>query len=84
MNNIYQIAQMKKLHLDIVNLAGELMVFDDALSIEYIHNLIIPTLSHLNAITEFLSQYTLNNKPTNLDKFTPVYGCSTEADNELA
>ncbi len=38
------------------------MTLDDALEIEYIHNLIIPTLGHLNAITEFLSYYTLNDK----------------------
>lgn len=56
------ISQMKKLHLDIINLAGELMTLDDALEIEYVHNLIIPTLDHLNAITEFLSYYTLNDK----------------------
>lgn len=56
------ISQMKKLHLDIINLAGELMTLDDVLEIEYVHNLIIPTLGHLNAITEFLSYYTLNDK----------------------
>lgn len=63
------ISQMKKLHLDIINLAGELMTLDDALEIEYVHNLIIHTLGHLNSITEFLSYYTLNDKSSaQLDK----------------
>ena len=53
---------MKKLHIDIINLAGELMTLDDVFEIEYVHNLIITTLGHLNAITEFLSYYTLNDK----------------------
>lgn len=58
------ISQMKKVHLDILNLAGELKVLDDTLEMEYVHNLLIPTLSHLNAITEFLSYYTLNDNPS--------------------
>ena len=57
-------AQMKKVHLDIINLAGELKVLDDTLEMEYVHDLLIPTLSHLNAITEFLSHYTLNDNPS--------------------
>lgn len=55
------ISQMKKVHLDILSLAGELRALDDTLGIDYVHNLLIPTLSNLNAITEFLSYYTLNN-----------------------
>lgn len=55
------ISQMKKVHLDIINLAGELKALDDSLEIEYVHNLIIPTLGRLNAITEFLTYYTLND-----------------------
>lgn len=70
------IAQMKKVHLDILNLSGELQALDDTLEIDYVHNLLIPALGHLNAITEFLSNYTLNdNSSAQLEKarFQPSY-----------